>query len=141
VVTAVVAVVIAGLALALVIAVAREAGPPPADVAYGYELAWDHFDFASLWAVSGDELRDGLARKEFVAAKTAAYAGRRGLGNLTRHIAVEHVDRRGATAVVRTRVDLHDGDAAHNEVYLTKRAGRWVVVEYRLRSDAPPVTP
>lgn len=140
-VTAIVAVVIGGLLLALVIAVVRDAGPPPTDVAFGYELAWDHFDFASLWALSGDELRDGLGRKDFMAAKTSAYAGRRGLGNLTRHIAVEEVETRGTTSIVRTRVDLHDGDVAHNEVHLAKRAGRWVVVEYRLRSDTPPVTP
>jgi hypothetical protein len=136
-VTAVVAIVIAGLLFALVIAVVRDTGPEPADVAFGYELAWDHFDFASLWALSGDELRDGLGRKEFVAAKTSAYAGRRGLGNLARFIAVENVEIRGTAAIVRTRVDLHDDDTAHNEVHLARRAGRWVVVEYRLRSETP----
>ncbi len=136
-VTAVVGVVIAGLLLALVVAVARDHGPVPADVAFGYELAWDHFDFASLWELSGDELRDGLGRKEFVAAKTAAYAGRGGLGHLTRNIAVEDANVRATAALVRTRVDLHDGDSAHNEIHLARRAGRWVVVEYRLRSEAP----
>ena len=110
-------------------------------VAFGYELAWDHFDFASLWTLSGYELRDGLGCKDFVAAKSAAYAGRHGLGNLTRHIAVESADARGTTASVRTRVDLHDGDVAHNEMRLTKRGGRWVVVDYRLRSDTPPIAP
>jgi len=134
-VTAVVAVVIGVLLLALVLAVAYDPAPGPADVAFGYELAWDHFDFASLWTLSGDELRDGLGCNDFVAAKHAAYAERQGLGHLTRHIAVEAVDARGTAAVVRTRVDLHDGDVAHNEMHLTKRAGRWVVVDYRLRSD------
>jgi hypothetical protein len=137
VVTAVVGVVIAGLLLALVLAVAHDPAPGPADVAFGYELAWDHFDFSSVWTLSGDELRDGLSCKEFVAAKHTAYAGRQGLGNLTRHIAVEAVDERGPTAVVRTRVDLHDGDVARNETHLMKRGGRWVVVDYRLRSDTP----
>ena len=136
-VTAVVGVVIAGLVLALVLAVARDSGPAPTDVAFGYELAWDHFDFASLWDMSGDELRDGLDRKEFVAAKSAAYDGRHALGNLTRNIVIEDVDVRDTTAIVRTRADLHDGDVAHNEVHLAKRAARWVVVDYRLRSDSP----
>lgn len=137
-VTAIVAVAIAVLVLALVVAVALDHGPPPADVAFAYEQAWDHFDFSSLWALSGDELRDGLGRKAFVAAKTAAYANRRGLGNLTRFIAVEDVGVRGSSAAVRTRVELHDGDVAHNEVHLVNRAGRWVVVEYRLRPPAQP---
>jgi hypothetical protein len=136
-VTAVVAAVIAVLLLALVLAVGHDPAPGPADVAFGYELAWDHFDFASLWTLSGDELRDGLDRKDFVTAKHAAYAGRQGLDHLTRHISIESVDARGAAAVVRTRVDLHDGDIAHNEMHLTKRGGRWVVVDYRLRSDTP----
>lgn len=136
-VTAIVGVVIGGLLLGLILAVAHDPAPGPADVAFGYELAWDHFDFASLWTLSGDELRDGLNCKDFVAAKQNAYAGRHGLGHLTRHIAVEAVDERGSTAVVRTRVDLHDGGVAHNETHLTQRGGRWVVVDYRLRSDTP----
>ena len=135
-VTAIVAVAIAVLVLALVVAVAVDHGPPPDDVAFAYEQAWDHLDFASLWALSGDELRDGLDRKQFVAAKSAAYANRRGLGNLARFIAVEDVGVRGSSAAVRTRVDLHDGGVARNEVHLVNRAGRWVVVEYRLRPDA-----
>jgi hypothetical protein len=138
VITAVVAVVIAVLLLALVIAVARDQGPPPSDVAFAYEQAWDHLDFSSLWALSGDELRDGLGRKAFVVAKAAAYAGRSVLGNLARFIAVEDVGVRGTIAVVHTRVELLDGDVTHNEVQLVNRAGRWVVVDYRLRSDAPP---
>jgi hypothetical protein len=131
-------VLVVGLVIALVVMVAVDPGPPPADVALAYERAWDAFDFASLWALSGDELRDGLGRKEFVAAKAAAYAGQRQLGHLARDVTIENVKTANTIAVVRTRVDLHDGGTAHNEVHMTKRAGRWVVVEYRLRSDAPP---
>jgi hypothetical protein len=141
VVTVVVGLVIAGLVLALVLAVAHDPAPSPADVAFGYELAWDHLDFASLWTLSGDELRDGLELGDFVAAKRAAYGGRHGLGNLAQHIAIEEVDDRGTTAIVRTRVDLRDGGVARNEMHLTKRSGRWIVVDYRLRSDTPPVAP
>ena len=57
-VTAVVAIVIAGLLLALVLAVAHDPAPGPADVAFGYELAWDHFDFVSLWTLSASGVRD-----------------------------------------------------------------------------------
>jgi hypothetical protein len=135
-ITAIVAVALAVLVLGFVLAVAIDRGPPPGDVAFAYEQAWDHLDFTSLWALSGDELRDGLGRKQFVAAKEAAYANRRGLGNLARFIAVEDVGVRSSSAVVHTRVDLHDGGVAHNEVHLVNRAGRWVVVEYRLRPDA-----
>jgi hypothetical protein len=139
--TAVVVVVIFVLILAFVLAVAREQGPPPSDVALAYELAWDHLDFESLWAVSGDELRDGLGRREFVAAKVAAYAQQARLSHLAREIVIENVDQRGDLAVVRTRVELFDGDVAHNELHLVRRVGRWTVVEYRLRSDAPPSKP
>ena len=139
-ITAIIAVLVVALVLALVVMVAIDPGPPPADVALAYEQAWDGFDFASLWALSGDELRDGLGRKEFVAAKTAAYASQRGLGHLARDVAIEDVRTGNTIAVVRTRVNLRDGAVAQNEVHLVNRAGRWVVVEYRLRSDAPPAT-
>lgn len=136
--TAVIAILIGALILVLVIAVARDGGPQPADVALGYELAWDRLDFESLWALSGDELRDGLGRRDFVAAKTAAYASQSALGRLALDVAIEDVRPGDDLAVVRTRIDLRDGDATHNELQLAKRVGRWVVVEYRLRSDATP---
>ena len=129
------------LALALVVLVARDPGPPPQDVSLAYEHAWDHFDFTSLWTLSGDELRDGLRREEFVASKRAAYADQRSLGRLARHITIEEARVGRTIASVQTRVDLLDGGEARNELQLAKRAGRWVVVEYHLRSDAaPPVS-
>ena len=137
-VIAVVSVLVVALALALVVAIAGDPGPPPQDVALAYELAWDQFDFASLWTLSGDELRDGLRRDEFVAVKNAAYADKRALGHLAREITVEDARVGQTISSVQTRVDLHDGGVARNEVHMVKRAGRWVVVEYRLRSDAPP---
>ena len=132
---AIITVAVIGLALALVVLVARDTGPPPSDVALAYESAWDHLDFESLWVLSGDELRDGLDRKAFVAAKTSAYAAQRSLGGLTALVAVED-ERSGDTiSTVRTRVDLKDGGTARNELQLVKRAGRWVVVGYSLRSN------
>ena len=64
------------LCVALVIAVARDPGPRPDEVAFAYELAWDRLDFDSLWTLSGTELHDGLDRKSFISAKHAAYVGR-----------------------------------------------------------------
>ena len=139
--TAIVGVAVAVLVLAFVVAVALDKGPPPADVAFAYEQAWDHLDFSSIWALSGEELRDGLARKAFVAAKETAYEQRRGLGHLARSVEVEEIGVHGGSAVAHTRVDLHDGDIARHEVHLAHRAGRWVVVEYHLRADAPPPQP
>lgn len=129
------------LALGLVVIVARDPGPPPADVALAYEAAWDHFDFESLWSLAGDELRDGLNRSDFVATKREAYAPRPELGALARDISVEDARDGDAYAVVRTRVDLRDGGVARNEIQLAKRAGRWVVVAYQLQPDVPPATP
>ena len=128
------------LALGLVVMVALDPGPSPQDVAMAYERAWDHFDFVSLWTLSGDELRDGLRREEFVASKKAAYADQHSLGHLARNIEVEHAQVGRTVAAVQTRVDLRDGGVARNDLQLAKRAGRWVVVDYRLRSDAPPMT-
>ena len=54
--------VILFLCVALVVAVIRDPGPQPDDVAMAYELAWDHLDFESLWTLSGRELHDGLDR-------------------------------------------------------------------------------
>jgi hypothetical protein len=137
-ITAIVGVAVLVLVLALVIAVARDPGPPPADVALAYEDAWDRLDFEALWDLSGDELRDGLGRRDFVTAKRAAYAGQPDLGDLARDVVVEAAHERRSVAAVRTRVELRAGGAAHNEIDLAKRAGRWVVVAYDLRTDAPP---
>jgi hypothetical protein len=137
-VTALVALAVFSLIVALVVAVARDPGPSPAESALAYEDAWDRLDFSSLWDLSGDELRDGLDRKAFVAAKQAAYSQQAGLGQLAQEVTLEDARTARSIAVVHTRVDLRDGGVARNEVRLTKRAGRWVVVAYQLRTDAPP---
>ena len=140
--TALVGTAVVLLAILLVVVVARDPGPAPADVAMSYEQAWDGLDFTALWDLSGDELRDGLGRAAFVEAKSAAYSEQHGLGNLARDLAVEgsNVDR--TIAVAHTRIDLRDGGAVRNTVQLTKRGGRWVVVGYELRTDADePVNP
>ena len=139
--TAAVGIAVFALIVALVIAVARDPGPPPDDVAIAYEHAWDGLDFDALWSLSGDELRDGMGRKAFIEAKRAAYAGKPDLGGLADAMSVERFETGHQVAVVVTRVELRNGGAAHNELELEQRAGRWVVVSYRLlRSDASPST-
>ena len=122
------------LCIALVIAVARDKGPGPGDVAVSYEYAWDRLDFAVLWTLSGKELRDGLDRKQFVAAKRAAYEQQHALRGLVDHVAIDDVSKstRGDAALVATSVDLRDGTTVHNVVQLDRRNSRWQVVAYRL---------
>jgi hypothetical protein len=132
VISAIIAVVVFVLVVALVIAVARDPGPPLEDVAVAYEQAWDRLDFEALYALSGDELRDGMGRRDFVAAKRAAYQRQAGLTQLAAHVAVERTEGGKHVAGVRTRVDARDGGVTHNDVLLAHRAGKWVVVGYQL---------
>ena len=106
---AIVGVVLLALCLAVVIAIAVDQGPQPEDVAVSYEHAWDRLDFDVLWALSAAELRDGLDRKQFVAAKAAAYAERRELRGLGRAVTVDDSVVRRDNALVTTRVELRDG--------------------------------
>lgn len=127
------AVVVVALVVALVVMIARDPGPPPTEVALGYETAWDRLDFDGLWRLSGPELRDGLDRAGFVAAKCAAYAGRRELRHLVTQTSVEAVQVVGDEATVTTRLCLADGGEVRNELRLVRRDGGWQVVAYALR--------
>jgi hypothetical protein len=129
-------VVVLLLALAVVVVVAMDHGPGPGEVAVAYELAWDHLDFESLFTLSAAELRDGLNRRAFVAAKRAAYARQHELGGLVEQVGVDQlVDVRDA-AVAITTVELHDGGVVHNRVEMVRRHGRWLVIEYRIEPSA-----
>lgn len=128
-------VLILGLCVALVLLITADPGPSPVDVAVAYEEAWDHLDFEGLWALSGDELRDGLDRPEFVAAKRAAYEHQAGLRGLADHVVVDAVSEGKGFAVVHTRVGLRAGGDATDTLQLAKRGGRWLVVAYELESD------
>jgi hypothetical protein len=138
VVTAIVAVAILALCIALVVALARDRGPGAADTAVAYELAWDRLDFDAVWVLSGRELRDGLDRHGFVAAKRAAYEQQRALSGLAEHVGVDEITTtsRGDAALVTTRVELRDGTVVHNVVQLARRSSRWQVVAYRLAPSA-----
>ena len=118
----------------MVYALAKEPGPTATDVAIGYELAWDHLDFGTLWALSGPELRDGLDEDDFIAAKRAAYAQRPDLQQLAGDVRVDESTTDGATARVVTRLVLRDGSMVSNEVRLARRDDSWKVVTYTLQS-------
>jgi len=132
VITAIVGVVIFGLTLAVVVAIAKDRGPGPGDTAVAYELAWDRLDFESVFTLSGSELRDGLDRHGFMAAKRAAYEQQHRLGGLVSRVGIDQTVSVGDAAVVLTRVDLTDHTVVYNRVELARRNGRWQVVAYRL---------
>ena len=127
------------LCIALVVAVARDKGPGPGDVAVSYEYAWDRLDFDVLWTLSAKELRDGLDRKQFVATKRAAYEQQHRLSGLVAHVGVDDVSvtTSGDVALVTTRVDLRDQATVHNVVQLNRRNSRWQVVGYHLAPTSP----
>lgn len=128
------------VALGLVVVLAREPGPSPAEVVEAYELAWDRLDFDALWSLSGSELRDDRAKREFIAAKTAAYQQEAGLRGLVRRVIVERVATHDEHAEACTQVELGDGSTVRNRLELAARDGRWVVVAYALLV-APGATP
>lgn len=132
----VVGVVVVALCVALVVLVVVDRGPSAAEVALAYEQAWDHLDFEALWALSGDELRDGLDRQRFIEAKRAAYERQPGLRGIATDVVVDAVSEGRGFAVVHTRVELRDGGHAVDALQLANRSGRWLVVAYELASDA-----
>jgi hypothetical protein len=117
------------------VSVGREPGPGPADVAIAYEHAWDHLDFDLLFDLSGDELRDGMRRDRFVAAKRNAYEKANARARLGADVRVETSIAGNQTALVVTEVAAQ-GSSVRNNVMLEKRANGWVVVGYSLRPDA-----
>jgi hypothetical protein len=137
VISAIVAVVIFFLVIALIVLFAREPGPTPADIAIAYELAWDRLDFDTLWSLAGPELRDGLNKRDYIAAKARAYEGRHELRNLADHVDIDEANLGVGYAAVRTRVTLRDGAVVRNDVVLTKRSAAWVVTGYQLVANPP----
>ena len=129
-------VVAIGIVVALIgflfFAIAHERGPGAPDVAIGYERAWDELDFGLLWDLSGPELREGLRRDQYIAAKRKAYANAEPRGPLADHIEVETFVEGNQTALVVTRVAA-EGTSVRNDVLLERRANGWTVVGYSLR--------
>ena len=137
VVFAVVATIIVALCFAVVFAIAKDHGPGPEDVAVSYEHAWDRLDFQALYNLSANELRDGLNRRHFVAAKRAAYADRTELRRLADTVIADDVAIRGPHAIVTTRLELRDGKVVHNRLDLIRRTARWQVYGYAVAPTAP----
>jgi hypothetical protein len=132
VITAIVAIALGAIIVATIVLFALDRGPSPAEIAEAYELAWDRLDFDALWAMSGRELRDGLDRRAYAAAKRAAYAAQPGLGGLVERVDLAGVDVGIAYAQVRTRVSLRGGEVVHNDLLLARRGSAWVVTGYSL---------
>ena len=128
-------VVLFALLVFMWVSIGREPGPGPADVAIAYEHAWDHLDFDLLFDLSGDELRDGMRRDRFVAAKRNAYENADARTRLGADVRVETSIAGHQTALVVTEVAAQ-GSSVRNNVMLEKRANGWVVVGYSLRPDA-----
>jgi hypothetical protein len=115
------------------VAIAREPGPTAPDVAIAYERAWDSLDFSLLFDLSGEELRDGLRREDFITAKRAAYAGKN--ERLDANVAVDTSVVGHQTALVVTRVEAAGG-SVRNNVMLEHTSNGWKVVAYSLRPDS-----
>ncbi|HEY3239378.1 MAG TPA: hypothetical protein VGL92_07440 [Acidimicrobiia bacterium] len=132
---AVVAVLVCVFGGGLLYIIGRGTGPGPADTAVAYEHAWDRLDFATLWNLSSDKLRDGRTRADFVAGKIAAYQGEGELARLVRSVRPEVVDVSGPLARVVTRLELADGQSVCDEMLLERVGSAWRVTAYHL---APP---
>lgn len=115
------------------VAVAREPGPPPEETALAYELAWNRHDFSTLFSLCGDELRDGMDQRAFVAAKRQS-VGERAPSAARASVRAEAVDSDGSVAHVVTAVSANE-ETVRNDVVLERRSGRWVVVGYSLKAD------
>ena len=131
----VVMVIIFGLLVFMWTSIGREPGPSAADVAIAYERAWDDLDFNLLYDLSGDEMRDGMRKERFVAAKKAAYAANPAPRHLGAKVDIDQSIAGHQTALVVTRVDVPEG-SVRNNVMLEHRSNGWVVVGYSLRPDA-----
>lgn len=127
-----------GMTIWLFVAVAKAGGPSPADTAVAYEHAWDRLDFATLWNLSGPNLRDGRTRDQFVRDKVAAYQHEaQGLAGLVQSVHPEKVDVNGPVARVLARLDLHSGESVVDEMLLERIGPAWHVTAYHISTGDP----
>jgi hypothetical protein len=137
VVLAVVSTIIVLLCIAVVVGIAKDRGPGPGDAAVSYEYAWDRLDFQALYNLSASELRDGLDRRHYVAAKRMAYASRTELRGLVDAVIADDTAVHGTHAIVTTRVELRDGTVVHDRIDLIRRTSRWQVYGYAVTPPTP----
>jgi hypothetical protein len=122
-----------GMTIWLFVAVGKSGGPSPADTAIAYEHAWDRLDFATLWNLSGPNLRDGRTRDQFVRDKLAAYQREaHGLAGLVQSVHPEKVDINGPVARVLARLELHSGESVIDEMLLERIGPAWHVTAYHI---------
>ena len=127
-----------GMTIWLFVAVAKAGGPSPADTAVAYEHAWDRLDFATLWNLSGPNLRDGRTRDQFVRDKVAAYQYEaQALAGLVQSVHPEKVDVNGPVARVLARLDLHSGESVVDEMLLERIGPAWHVTAYHISTGDP----
>lgn len=127
-----------GMSIWLMVAVAKTGGPNPADTAVAYEHAWDRLDFATLWNLSGPNLRDGRSRDQFVRDKRAAYEGEgHDLSGLVRSVEPQQVDVNGPVARVLARLHLYTGETVVDEMLLERIGPSWHVTAYHLATGHP----
>ena len=127
-----------GMTIWLFVAVGKAGGPSPADTAVAYEHAWDRLDFATLWNLSGPNLRDGRTRDQFVRDKVAAYQYEaQGLAGLVQSVHPEKVDVNGPVARVLARLDLHSGESVVDEMLLERIGPAWHVTAYHISAGDP----
>ena len=104
--TLVVLLLIAGLIIGFLVAVALERGPSVGDLAVAYERAWDDLDFDLLYDLSGEELRDGMRRDRFVRVKRAAH------------------ERAGTPARLGTRIEVETAIAGNEAALVSEANGK-----------------
>jgi hypothetical protein len=122
----------------LIVAVGKVGSPGPADTAVAYEYAWDRLDFATLWNLSGPNLRDGRTRDQFVRDKAAAYHEEGpGLAGLVRSVEPAKVDINGPVARVLARLELHSGESVVDEMLLERIGPAWHVTAYHISTGDP----
>jgi hypothetical protein len=127
-----------GMTIWLFVAVGKAGGPSPADTAVAYEHAWDRLDFATLWNLSGPNLRDGRTRDQFVRDKIAAYQNEApDLAGLVRSIHPEKVDVNGPVARVLARLQLHSGESVVDEMLLERIGPAWHITAYHISTGDP----
>jgi hypothetical protein len=127
-----------GMTIWLFVAVGKSGGPNPADTAVAYEHAWDRLDFATLWNLSGPNLRDGRTRDQFVRDKAAAYQHEaHGLAGLVESVHPEKIDVNGPVARVLARLELHSGESVVDEMLLERIGPAWHVTAYHISTGDP----
>ncbi len=131
-----------GMTIWLVVAVGMAGGPGPADTAVAYEYAWDRLDFATLWNLSGPNLRDGRTRDQFIRDKAAAYEQEaHGLAGLVQSVHPEKVDINGPVARVLARLELHSGESVVDEMLLERIGPAWHVTAYHISTPRTGIGP